>query len=117
MSQSIDVDNYGELLAAVNQMTLISYKEYGSYQGDYVALLADDDRMFVYQDSFGSCSGCDWLEDQDLGNATQKRYSVDPVKAFEYCQVKPKYIIPVLDKNNYWLKELIKLLDLKESDL
>jgi len=96
------VDNYGEMLAQVNDMELISFKEDGGYQGDYVAVLLDKDRLFYFMDSYGSCSSCDWLEDKG-SKATfetdnekgKKRYAVLYKDALEFCgELKPKYIVP-----------------------
>lgn len=36
---------------------------FGSYQGDYLYLFRDDGRVGYLIVGFGSCSGCDWLED------------------------------------------------------
>jgi len=58
--------NYGEFLAKALDGILISYKEHGSYQGDYVAILEKDHDWLIYKGKFGSCSGCDWLEGQRL---------------------------------------------------
>lgn len=56
------INNYGELLAHGLNLKLLAYKEYGSYQGDYIAILGDNDNVYLYRGSYGSCSGCDWLE-------------------------------------------------------
>lgn len=54
--------NYGEFLAKALGGILISYKEHGSYQGDYVAVIEKDHDWHIYRGSYGSCSGCDWLD-------------------------------------------------------
>jgi len=39
----------------------------GDYQGDIISLGVDKDKNFYYKcNSYGSCSGCDWLEGIDL---------------------------------------------------
>ena len=116
---TIDVDDYGEMLALVNDTTLIYYKETGSYQGEYTAICADKDRMYIYQGSFGSCSGCDWLEDEDIYDSSNniKRYKVNYKNALDYCQQSsPLYIVP-FNGNRYWLKEVLKLIDVAVSDV
>lgn len=53
--------NYGDVLAAGLQMKLLAYEEFGSYQGDYIAILQDGERIKIFKGRYGSCSGCDWL--------------------------------------------------------
>ncbi len=98
------VDNYGELLAQVNDMELVSFEDDGGYQGDYCAVLSDGERLFYYVDSYGSCSGCDWLEDKGASyqisdeldkEKGDKSYAVLYTEAVEFCGgIKPKYIVP-----------------------
>lgn len=88
---SFKAENYGEVLAAVNNMELVSFEEDGGYQGEYLAVLKDDDRLFYYIDSYGSCSGCDWLEDVKDWETNEVPYK----EAVEYCgDLKPRYIVP-----------------------
>lgn len=88
----IKVTDYGDMLATVNDLELVSYEEAGDYQGEYLAVLKDKNRLFYYSGSFGSCSGCDWLEDErDYTDGT-----VEYKKAVEYCgDIKPMYIVPL----------------------
>lgn len=87
----IKVQDYGDVLAQINNMELVSYEEEDDYQGQYLAVLKDKDRLFYYTGSFGSCSGCDWLQDvQDWKDGT-----VSYKDALDYCQdMKPRYIVP-----------------------
>ena len=62
MIKKIGVNNYGEVLSKGMNMNLVSYKTYGDYQGDYIAVLQKENIFFIYKGYFGSCSGCDWLE-------------------------------------------------------
>lgn len=88
---SFKAKNYGEVLAAVNNMELVSFEEDGGYQGEYLAVLKNEDRLFYYIDSYGSCSGCDWLEDVKDWNTDEIPYK----EAVNYCgDLKPKYIVP-----------------------
>lgn len=87
----IKVENYGDMLATVNDLELVSYKEYGSYQGDYSVILTDGERLFYYMGRYGSCSGCDWLEAEKDWETETVSYKA----AVDYCgQIRPKYITP-----------------------
>lgn len=98
------VDNYGELLAQVNGYDLVSYETDNGYQGDYCVVLTDGERLLYYVDSYGSCSGCDWLEDNGASyrisdeldkQKEDKQYAVEYKDALEFCgEIKPKYIVP-----------------------
>lgn len=92
VNTTIKAENYGEVLARVNGMELVSFEEDGGYQGDYLVVLKDEDRLFYYIDSYGSCSGCDWLEDVKDWDTEEIPYK----EALDYCSgIKPKYIVPV----------------------
>jgi len=41
--------NYGEVLAAGLKMKLLAYNEFGSYQGDYIAILQDSEEIKIYK--------------------------------------------------------------------
>lgn len=95
------VDNYGELLAQVNDMELISFETDNGYQGDYCAVLMNGERLFYYIGSYGSCSGCDWLEAEDISDFNSdndrngKNYKILYKDALDYCgDIKPMYIVP-----------------------
>lgn len=109
-AKTIKVENYGDMLAQINNMELIDFYERGSYSGEYLAIMADDDRIFFFQDEYGSCSGCDWLEDETLEyGGVDKPYVVKYKAALDYCGgIEPKYIIPKDDK--YMMKSVLTLL-------
>lgn len=89
---TIKASDYGELLAAINNLELVSFETDNGYQGDYLAVLKDEDRLFYYIDSYGSCSGCDWLEDVKDWSTNEVPYK----EALDYCgNIKPKYIVPI----------------------
>lgn len=84
-------DNYGEVLAVIKDLELVSYEEDGSYQGEYKAVLTDGERLFYFFGYFGSCSGCDWLEDVKSYKYNGPTYK----EARDYCaDTQPKYITP-----------------------
>ena len=49
---------------------------FGGYQGDYVYLFRDGGRVGYLVVGFGSCSGCDWLENV-IGYSLWDRMSAD----------------------------------------
>jgi hypothetical protein len=84
-------DDYGDVLAFVNTLELVSFEDDGGYQGTYMAILTDGERLFYYFGYYGSCSGCDWLEDV----RDWKTGEVDYKEAVNYCaDMKPKFIVP-----------------------
>lgn len=93
------VDNYGELLAQVNGLELVSFETDNGYQGEYCAVLTDGECLFYYVDNYGSCSGCDWLEDENNYSSKEKRnskaYRVLYKNALDFCGgIEPKFIVP-----------------------
>lgn len=110
-TSKIKVDDYGQMLATINDLEPVFYAEAGSYQGMYIAINADKTRLFLYADSYGSCSGCDWLEDEKDWSTGE----VDYKAAVEYCeQSKPKLILPKEHYEPDYLKAVINgLLDYK----
>ena len=71
--------SYGEMIAKYIGGILWSYAEYGSYQGDYIALIYKDSNLLIYKGSYGSCAGCDWLQslhedEDDILNEQIKKY-------------------------------------------
>lgn len=75
--------NYGEMIAAYTGGTLWSYEEYGDYQGDYVAVIYKGSNLLFYKGTYGSYSGCDWLQDYDeeIADEDVEEYMKD-VKSF-----------------------------------
>jgi hypothetical protein len=57
------MSNYGQFLEEATGGILLSYKEFGSWQGDYIAIIEKLNEIHIYKGSYGSCSGCDWLQD------------------------------------------------------
>jgi hypothetical protein len=85
------VENYADVLAVAYDLEVISFDDDGGYQGEYLAILTDGERLFYFIDYYGSCSGCDWLESERNWNDNTITYK----QAIEYiADVKPKYIVP-----------------------
>lgn len=82
-----DISNYGDLLAYGLGGFLISYNEYGSYQGDYVAVIEKNNTIYIYKGSYGSCSGCDWLQDRmELTDKDVKEYLAEESPFIEFSR-------------------------------
>lgn len=95
----VKVEHYGDVLAAGLGMKLVAYKEYGSYQGDYIAVLEKDETVYVFKGSYGSCSGCDWLE-SEMNHYAEDGKNIPEEKVREYVDSpdgKPFLTIPKKD--------------------
>lgn len=53
--------SYREALVAAGAV-VIDYKEFGSYQGDWFAIIVHNGVKGIVKGSFGSCGGCDAFE-------------------------------------------------------
>jgi hypothetical protein len=53
--------SYREALEAAGAEVL-AFKEFGSYQGDWIAKVSYEGDTFFIRDYYGSCSGCDAFE-------------------------------------------------------
>lgn len=94
---TINAENYGEVLALVNNLELVKFEEDGGYQGEYIAILKDNEKLYYFIGSYGSCSGCDWLQDiSDYNMDSDNKYIIPYKEALDYCQDnKPAYIVPI----------------------
>lgn len=45
-----------------NDVKIIAIETEGSYQGDYFVILLANNKLWMWHDGFGSCSGCDALD-------------------------------------------------------
>jgi hypothetical protein len=87
--REIKINDYGDMLATVTGKKLISYTEFGSYQGEWVAVLEDGDNLELWKGYYGSCSGCDWIE-------AEKNYEKETVsleKAQEYFKEDRPFLV------------------------
>lgn len=67
---------YDELLASM-EFEVLGQTEHGDYQGDTQALVRDGDRYGYLLFGWGSCSGCDALQDcSSVAEATELRDSI-----------------------------------------
>lgn len=51
-----------EIIPWANNQQSIYYKEFGSYQGDWLMVTTDGEEYQIYKGGYGSCSGCDSYE-------------------------------------------------------
>jgi len=95
---TINVKDYGDMICQINDLELVDYQTDGGYQGDYLVIGKDveNKRLFYYVGSYGSCSWCDWLEAENLGDySSEDGYIVKYKDALEFCGgIKPKFIVP-----------------------
>ena len=101
--------DYGTFLAKALDGILISYKQYGSYTGDYIAIIEKDHDWLIYKGSYGSCSGCDWLastriySDADYQRLEDAEYG-DESNALEATfEIKPEILKEYLNENELFL--------------
>lgn len=50
------------MVAEARGQEVLWFRRFGSYQGDWLLMAKDDERYYLYKDSYGSCSGCDAIE-------------------------------------------------------
>ena len=56
------VNNYGDMLAKVIGKECLGFVMFGSYQGEWVALLENVNEVELWKGYYGSCPGCDFIE-------------------------------------------------------
>lgn len=59
----LSIEDYDDLLRW-HGAAVLAYQKFGSYQGDWYALVEWEGRRFWIHDYYGSCSGCDALESE-----------------------------------------------------
>lgn len=60
----IELHSYEDILERIYDKVYL-YKEYGSWQGDWIAHVRKGDQEFWIKGYYGSCSGCDWLQGEE----------------------------------------------------
>lgn len=68
----IEYDGY-EIVALARGQEVVYFRQFGSYQGEWLLVSHKDETYYIYKDSHGSCSGCDSLEAANLD-----RYGDEP---------------------------------------
>lgn len=58
------IKNYGEMLSKFKGFPCVGFVMFGEYNGDWVGLLDVGENIELWKGYFGSCSGCDFLEDK-----------------------------------------------------
>jgi len=51
-----------DVIALARGQKVLYYRQFGSYQGEWVLLSKDDESYYVYKGYYGSCSGCDAIQ-------------------------------------------------------
>lgn len=101
------IENYGDMLAKVTGKKLISYNEFGSYQGDWIATLEDGENIELWKGYYGSCPGCDWLEEEKHWDTSE----VPDEKAKDFFKEdRPFAVIPKETINRVDLETFIEML-------
>ena len=59
--ESIKLTGYEDVLSRLYDK-VYCYKEFGSYQGDWLAKVKKGNDVFWLLGYYGSCSGCDWFQ-------------------------------------------------------
>lgn len=57
--------SYEDFLVKLNPLIEWHYAQENDYQGEWFAVGNDGEQWYFHQGSFGSCSGCDWLQSID----------------------------------------------------
>jgi hypothetical protein len=91
--------SYKALLTEFSGKECIVYQMFGSYQGEWVGAVDDGDNIELWRGSYGSCSGCDFIEHQETYDADgNKEWIGDFISsdsAVEYFKnEKPFAVIP-----------------------
>ena len=110
--------DYSIIITLLHPNYIWLYAEEGSYQGDFFAIGYDDEGKFYFiQGSFGSCSGCDWLQSVDsaeegakLLNHFKKEIIMKPNREEMITYIKQTQL-NVSYRDNVTLKKLIKALE------
>lgn len=116
-----ELNSYEDIIRRIYDEVLF-YKEYGSYQGDWLAKVKKGDEEFWLWGWYGSCSGCDWFQ----GEANYPQYwdfeDSDFDCFFEKVKKETKRLIKLFvddyDANKFTKEELMTYLEntLKEWD-
>ena len=95
--------------------TVLDLTQCGSYQGDFVVLLADGDRRGFTQFGYGSCSGCDVLEavapwgdgpDDDWSAVENlRRDMADGIRWYDSPGDLASYLLALDEGNEWWLHD------------
>lgn len=76
------------MVATARGQRVLWFRMFGSYQGEWLLMSADDERYWLYKDWYGSCSGCDAIEATDFPSPL---YADDP-KAQEFIADYPPFL-------------------------
>lgn len=101
--------DYGTFLEKALDGILISYKEYGSYSGDFIAIIEKDHDWLIFKGRYGSCSGCDWLHstriysEEDYQKLDDTEWGEESEKLEASFKLEPKIVEEFLEENQPFL--------------
>lgn len=79
---------YGQLLEEFGNVKVLYYKEFGDYQGTWVAIVRQNDDIFIVSAYYGSCEFCDPLtdliSDEEATDADYKRLAQEYLENSRY---------------------------------
>lgn len=75
---------YGKLLASVVGGELIAYRRSDNYSGEWIAVLKRGEGVEIWKGTYGSCSGCDFLDNFREYGPSGSYYKVPVEEARDY---------------------------------
>jgi hypothetical protein len=95
------IKTYADVIAVATGGESLAYQEYGSSQGDYLAVTKAGDELHVWKGSYGSCSGCDWLENE---REYRDDWNLTPEKAKELLGTDKPFLTLTIETAKEMLK-------------
>jgi len=87
LTTKVNTSSY-TLVAEARGQTVLFFRRFGDYQGEWLLFAKDNSQYYIYRDSYGSCSGCDPLEaanfDYDWESSAPGNYSANDPKVQEF---------------------------------
>lgn len=84
-----------DIVALARGQKVLFYRQFGSYQGEWLILARDNENYYVYKDCFGSCSGCDAIQAEFYFDTDDLLYDSPKIQGF-IKDYPPQVIIPHL---------------------
>lgn len=72
------------MVAEVQGHRVLFYRQFGSYQGEWLLFSYMDEHFFIWKDWYGSCSGCDAIEGKF--SWSDRPLAIDDPKVVEFCK-------------------------------
>ena len=100
------------MVAEARGQRVLWFRRFGSYQGEWLLLARDDERYYVYKDSYGSCSGCDAIEGTFTWSRQDELQPDDPevqefIKGYpSFLEMTPRGALNVAERDGSLFKVL-----------